>query len=82
MSDYVSCRACHGPGLIPLKEAARTEVYDTVNWDAAREAQREREREINRAVLRRRMEAAEDRLARLNAVAWPTRPARERPDQT
>lgn len=68
MADYANCPTCHGPGVIPVEQAERIEAHATVNYDAAREEQRQREAQWRRAEVERRKAAAEQRLADLLAV--------------
>jgi hypothetical protein len=74
VSDYVSCPACKGKGIIPLEDAARIKTHARVEADERWHAEQERKRELNQQVLAATLEAkkkkAEDRLAAIERAAF------------
>ena len=70
MSDYVNCPTCHGRGVIPLEEAARIETHTSTSYEQQQAAQRQRQADVHARILKERTEAAERRIADLNAVLF------------
>lgn len=68
MTDYVSCPACHGKGLLPLEEAERIRAHDRVTGDEQAGRQRREEAELRRADLAARLEAKRAEAARRRQV--------------
>jgi hypothetical protein len=77
MSDYVSCPACKGKGLIPLEDAEVIEAHASVTasdaqraaWEHQREMVR-RDNELRAMNLEARQEQARKRLAELETAAF------------
>lgn len=77
MSDYVSCPACKGKGLIPLEDAEAIKAHASVTASEAQQAAWEHRRDMVRLdneVRARNLEArkadAEKRFADLEAACW------------
>lgn len=68
MTDYVNCPACRGRGMIPLEDAEVLEAHDDANRSEARQLQRQREQEIARVNLARRIADAEERQRAMERV--------------
>jgi uncharacterized Zn finger protein (UPF0148 family) len=86
MSNYVSCPACKGRGLIPLEQAEAIKAHVSVTadertreaWEHSREMVR-RDNELRADMLTKtsdqRLKAAAERLAALEAAASGQPPA-------
>ena len=70
MSDYVSCPACHGRGLLPLEDAQRINVHDLVIADERAAERQQADADRQRILLEARMRAAQHSQAKLDALVF------------